>query len=155
MYTVQCEKNYTYRRSTGWAPWDHTLVAIGLILSSLNRFSIFFTGFLGKFAVKSLLKIAPPCLHMLPHYLWNINVWKQAINDKLQNSVATYLRCVGVVNNQIKKGLLLSLSVKKNKIGEYLAKLQARTWLFRALSSSFSSMLARRTNYTREPRSCL
>ena len=36
---------------------------------------------------------------------------KQAINDKLQGSVATYLRCGGVVNNQIKKGLLLSLSV--------------------------------------------
>ena len=34
---------------------------------------------------------------------------KQAINDKLQGSVATYLRCGGVVNNQIKKGLLLSL----------------------------------------------
>ena len=34
---------------------------------------------------------------------------KQAINDKLQGSVATYLRCVGVVNNQIKKSLLLSL----------------------------------------------
>jgi len=27
---------------------------------------------------------------------------KQAINDKLQGSVATYLRCGGVVNNQIK-----------------------------------------------------
>jgi len=39
---------------------------------------------------------------------------KQAINDKLQGSVATYLRCGGVVNNQIKKGLLLSLRVKKN-----------------------------------------
>ena len=38
-----------------------------------------------------------------------------------------------VVNNQIKKGLLLSLSVKKILIGEYLAKLQARTWLSRAL----------------------
>jgi len=38
---------------------------------------------------------------------------KQAINDKLQGSVATYLRCGGVVNNQIKKGLLLSLKVKK------------------------------------------
>jgi len=37
---------------------------------------------------------------------------KQAINDKLQDSLATYLRCGGVVNNQIKKGLLLSLSVK-------------------------------------------
>jgi len=35
---------------------------------------------------------------------------KQAINDKLQGSVAAYLRCGGVVNNQIKKGLLLSLS---------------------------------------------
>jgi len=36
---------------------------------------------------------------------------KQAINDKLQGSVATYLRCGGVVNNHIKKGLLLSLRV--------------------------------------------
>jgi len=36
---------------------------------------------------------------------------KQAINDKLQGSVATYLRCVGVDNNQIKIGLLLSLRV--------------------------------------------
>jgi len=35
---------------------------------------------------------------------------KQAINDELQGSVATYLRCGGVVNNQIKKGLLLSVS---------------------------------------------
>jgi len=26
---------------------------------------------------------------------------KQAINDKLPGSVATYLRCVGVINNQI------------------------------------------------------
>jgi len=30
---------------------------------------------------------------------------KQAINDKLQGSVATYLMCGGVVNNQIRKGL--------------------------------------------------
>jgi len=36
---------------------------------------------------------------------------KQAINDKLQGSVATYLRCGEVVNNQIKKGLLLSVWV--------------------------------------------
>jgi len=34
---------------------------------------------------------------------------KQAINDKLQGSVDTYLRCDGVPNNQIKKGLLLSV----------------------------------------------
>jgi len=34
---------------------------------------------------------------------------KQAINDKLQGSVAAYLRCGGLVNNQIKKDLLLSM----------------------------------------------
>jgi len=33
---------------------------------------------------------------------------KQAINDKLQGSIATYLRYGGVVNNKL-KGLLLSL----------------------------------------------
>jgi len=56
---------------------------------------------------------------------------KQAINDKLQGNVAAYSRCGGAVNNQIKKGLLLSLRVKnlfKNlKISEYLLKLQAKT----------------------------
>ena len=56
---------------------------------------------------------------------------KQAINDKLQGSVA-YLMCGGVVNNQIKKGLLLNVS-EKNEIGEYLAKLQATAWLSHAL----------------------
>jgi len=46
--------------------------------------------------------------------LWNITSAKQAINDKLQGSVATYLRFgeVVIVNNQIKKGLLLSMSEK-------------------------------------------
>ena len=45
--------------------------------------------------------------------LWNINVSKtQATNDKLQGSVAAYLRCGGVVNSQIKKGLLVSVSMK-------------------------------------------
>ena len=38
---------------------------------------------------------------------------KQAINDKLQGSVATYLRFGGVVNKQIKKGLMLSPRMKK------------------------------------------
>jgi len=36
---------------------------------------------------------------------------KQAVNDNLQGSVATYLRCGVVVNNQIKTCLLLSLRV--------------------------------------------
>jgi len=40
---------------------------------------------------------------------------KQAINDKLRGNVATHLRCGGVINNQIKEGLLASLSEKKIK----------------------------------------
>jgi len=40
---------------------------------------------------------------------------KQTLNNKLQGSVATYFRCGRVVNNQIEKGLLLSLRVKKIK----------------------------------------
>jgi len=69
-----------------------------IILSNLNRFkklfSLVFTGrFLGKIAVKWTLKIPPhleyvatlPCETLMPA--------KQAINDKLQGSVPTYLRC--------------------------------------------------------------
>jgi len=52
---------------------------------------------------------------------------KQAINDKLQGSVATYLRYGEVFNNQIKKNLLLSLRVNFFQISEYLAKLPVRT----------------------------
>ena len=36
---------------------------------------------------------------------------KQAIIDNLQGSIAAYLRCGGFVNNQIRKGLMLSPSV--------------------------------------------
>jgi len=50
-------------------------------------------------------------LHALPRE--TLISAKEAINDELQGS--------RVVNNQIKKGLLLSPWVKKNKIGEYLA----------------------------------
>ena len=35
------------------------------------------------------------------------------INDKLQGTVVTYLRYGGIFNNQIKKGLLLSMPVKE------------------------------------------
>ena len=65
-----------------------------------DRFSIFFSvRFFNKFAVKWLLKIPPHLAYFatLPS----------------DGSVATCLRCGGVVNNQIKKGLLLSLPVKK------------------------------------------
>ena len=67
--------------------------------------------------------------------LWNIKVRKQAINDKLQGCVATYLRCGGILNNQILKKKFIAKCVSKNffLIGKYLVKLQARTWLYRAL----------------------
>jgi len=55
-----------------------------------------------KFAVKWILNIPPHLAHVTMSA-------KQAINDNLQGSVATYLRCGGVVDNQIKKGLLLSV----------------------------------------------
>ena len=55
---------------------------------------------------------------------------KHAINNKLQGSVGTRVRCGWVVNNQIEKGLLLNVQLKKKFIiGEYVAKLQARMWL--------------------------
>jgi len=41
------------------------------------------------------------------------NVTKQAIDDKLQGRIATYLRCGEIVNNEIEKGLLLK-SVSEN-----------------------------------------
>jgi len=96
--------------------WSHKLIAI--ILSYLNRFSYFFTGiFPGTFAMKSLLKLPPHFAYACcptTVWNWNINVRKQAINDKLQGSVATYLGCGGAVSNQIKKGLLSSVPVKNN-----------------------------------------
>jgi len=84
-----------------------------IILSNLNRFKNFLTGrFLGKFAVKCIFKIPPHFEYVatLPRETLSA---KQAINNKLQGSVATYLRCDGVVINEIKKSLLLGLRVKK------------------------------------------
>jgi len=80
------------------------------ILSYVNRFKEYFTArFLGKFVVKRILKILPHLAYVATLTCETLTSAKQAINDKLQGSVATYLRCGGVVNNQIEKGLLLSL----------------------------------------------
>ena len=96
----------TSDNSTGWAKKrGHRLMTI--ILSILNRF---FTGrLLGKFAVKWISAIPPYLAYVATLPYETLMSAKQAINDKLLGSVATYLRCGGVVNNQIKKGLLLSL----------------------------------------------
>jgi len=64
---------------------------------------------LGKFAVKWTSKIPPHLAYVATLPYETLMSAKQAISDKLQGRVATYSRCGGVVNNQIKKGLLLSL----------------------------------------------
>ena len=55
---------------------------------------------------------------MLPHYLVKLNVRKQAINDKIQGSVATYFRCGRIVNNEINDDSLLSLPMKKKQFNQ-------------------------------------
>jgi len=60
-----------------------------------------------------MLKIPPHLTYVATLPRKTLILAKQALNDKLQGSVAAYLRCGGVVNTQIKKSLLLSLRVKK------------------------------------------
>jgi len=86
-----------------------------------------------------------------------MSVRKQAINDKLQGSVATYLKCGGGDNNQIKKGLLLRLSVKNyvKSVNIWQSYKQERGCLVHFLRSSFCSMVAKRTKCMRLQRSCV
>jgi len=63
--------------------------------------------FLGKLSVKRISKIPPHLAYVATLPCETLISAKQAINDKLQGSVDAYLRCGGVVNNQIKTGLLL------------------------------------------------
>ena len=46
------------------------------------------------------------------------------------------------------------VSEKKIKIGEYLAKLQARMWLYRVLCAPGQCTAKRRRKCTRQPRVC-
>jgi len=88
--------------------WLHAS-ATYIILSNLNRFKKKFRGrFLGKFVVKRILQIPPHLAYVAALPSETLLSAKQAINDKLQGSVAAYLTCGGVVNNQIQKGLFLS-----------------------------------------------
>ena len=87
----------------------HTLMAT--TLSNLNPLIFFLAGrFPGKFVVKWILKIPPHIAYVATLPCETLMSAKQAIDDRLQGSVTTYLRCGGVVNNQIRRGLLLSLS---------------------------------------------
>ena len=81
-----------------------------IILSILNRLKkVFHEKFPGKFAVKRISKIPPHLAYVATLPRETLILAKQATNDKLQVSVATYLKCGGVVNNHIKKGVLLSM----------------------------------------------
>jgi len=89
-----------------------------IILSNLNWLKNFTGRFPGNktgwYAVKWILKAPPHLAYVTTLPCETLMSPKQASDDKLQGNVATYLRCGGVVNNQIKKCLLLSLWVKKN-----------------------------------------
>ena len=78
--------------------------------NSVKTFDLktFFAGrFLGTFAVTWILNVPQHLASALS--CETLISAKQALNDKLESSVAAYLRCGGVVNNQIKKNLLLDL----------------------------------------------
>jgi len=98
--TKRTEWNYIGLQSgpkSGPQTHDHNCVKSSPIL-------IFFP--LEAFLV-NLLKIPPHLAYIATLPRETLMSAKQAINDKLQGSVATYWRCCGVVNNQIRKSLLL------------------------------------------------
>ena len=73
-------------------------------LSNLNRFNIFFTErFLGNCIVKRILKIPPHLAYVATLPRETLMSAKQVINDKLQGSVATSLRCGGLLITNLGK----------------------------------------------------
>jgi len=84
---------------TGWAKKrGHRLMTI--ILSILTDLRNFFTGrFLGKFAVKCVLKIPTHLAYVATLPCKTLMSAKQAINDKLQRSVAM----VGMLITKLRK----------------------------------------------------
>jgi len=144
---------------TGWdKKRGHRLMTI--IRSHLNRFTNFFTGtFLSKFAVKWILNIPPHLAHVATLPCETLMSAKQAINDRLRGSVAAYLRCGGVVDNKINKGLLLSQGVNffclnRRIFGEVTSKKHDCLLHFlRLLAVCWPG--AQSATTTTQPRSCL
>jgi len=118
--------------------WGHRLVTT--ILSILNRFNKFFTGrFPGKFAVKWMSKVPPHLAYVATLPCETLISAKQAINDKLHGSVATYFwGVVGLSIPKLKTVYCSDCEWKKLK--------SVNIWRVRALSRSFSSVLAKRTS---------
>jgi len=99
-------------RHTGWAKNGATDSWPQFCQFLTDLWKFFIGRFLGKFAVKQLSEIPPHLAYVATLPCETLMSAKQAINDKLQGIVATYLSCCEVVNNQIKKGLFLSLWMK-------------------------------------------
>ena len=108
--TSRCDKVCLYVQSGPKNAATDSWQQLSQILTDLGNF--FTERFLSKFEVKRILNIPPHLPYVATLPCETLMSAKQAINDKLQGTVATYLRCDGVVNNQIKKGLLLSVWVK-------------------------------------------
>ena len=74
-----------------------------IILSILNQFKNFFpVRFFDKFAVKWILKIPPHLAYVATLPCETLMSPKQANYDKLQGSVATYLRCTGLLITKLR-----------------------------------------------------
>jgi len=72
-----------------------------IILPNVNRLKKKFTvRFHGNFAVKLILKVPPHLAYVATLPCETLMSAKQALSDKLQGSVAAYLRCGGVVNKR-------------------------------------------------------
>jgi len=122
------------------------------ILSNLNRFSQFFSQIICSTVV---IKKIPPHLAYVAILPCEALMSETSDYQKIQGSVATYLRRGGVVNNRINKCLLISLSVNKIfKIGKYLAKLRARRWLSRALRAPGRHTAKRWRKCMKQPYTC-
>jgi len=67
---------------------------------------------------------------------------KQAINDKLQGSVAIYFFVVGLSITKLRKVYCWVCEWKVFKIDEYLTKFQARAWLSHALCTPGQHIVA-------------
>jgi len=109
---------------------------VAIILSNLNPLSEFCHWKI-LWWICNKVNPATPCI-CCHTTLWNINKWL-AINYKVYtniNIMATYLRCGGDVNNQIKKDLLLSLSVNFFK-----------RWLFCKVTSTRKKMVVSCTSF--------
>jgi len=82
---------------------------MAILLSNFIRFTKFFTGRIpGEFAVHRLLKISP-----LLAYVTTLPCETSQSKNKRLTSVATYIRCGGLLITRLRKGYWC-LSVKKN-----------------------------------------